>query len=432
MEENISQTPTPQQLIQQNSNVQIPPSSKSKRKFVIIGIVIASLLLIAGISFATYQYVKKPKNQNTQTQKKKNKQISQTLSTSSPVDLSKIKSGKITYIQNGNLFIADKKGKRQITSNTAIETYKWSRDGRYLGWIVTSGIAKSGVALYILDTTSSTNNPKKIVSVNENDLHHDDTRIYEIQDFDFSPDDKQIVYTRGGVWISDINGENPVQIEKDIDNPNPFAVIAYGATDWNPKNGNLLLLSKSGNSEFCSFDEIYNLTNKTVQDTNDYCGGGEWSADGQNIISYSGTSVMAGGVWVTPISTLKTQNIYNLKELGGLSEPVFDNNNNMYVIIGYGLVTNEYGKQTAPYNGADNIFHLLADGTLKPVTTSSTAHDRKISLSFLPSLNQFAYMTVFHEGKSSNQTTYSLHTINLDGTNNQSIFDDITSYKWFD
>jgi hypothetical protein len=47
--------------MEENNNVQIPP--KSKRKFVIIGIVIAALLLIAGSSFAAYHYIKKPQKQ---------------------------------------------------------------------------------------------------------------------------------------------------------------------------------------------------------------------------------------------------------------------------------------------------------------------------------------------------------------------------------
>ena len=46
-----------------SSQIQTPP--KSKRKFVIIGIVIVALLLIAGSSFAAYQFVKKPQTQKT-------------------------------------------------------------------------------------------------------------------------------------------------------------------------------------------------------------------------------------------------------------------------------------------------------------------------------------------------------------------------------
>lgn len=218
-----------------------------------------------------------------------------------------LQEGRIAYIKDGNVFLLEPQGKKQITQDGNKTGIKWSKDGQYLGWINRANMK------FWSDIYRDTVDRDVGISISVYDVHAGTIRDlvvktpkaelsgYDIEGFDFSPDGQKIAYTYDGVWILDItNGQEEKLFENKAVVPYGSAGVAvYGLVDWNKKYPIILL--QEGHYEASNYF-IYDFNTRQLTKL-PYPS--QWSQDGEYIVSLGDGRVVLG-IWIMNIRTGET------------------------------------------------------------------------------------------------------------------------------
>lgn len=333
------------------------------------------------------------------------------------VNLEALGNNRLAYIKDGDLYLVDKDGVEQITSDHTVSNIKVSHDGKYLGWIEKkdftiedktfkgAGYAISYINLSTLETTYDAIGPLSFVS-------NGDIYRKEILGFDFvNTDTLSIVYTNDGVWKKEFstNKSEKLLANNYGKDDSPLDDSRYTSVNIGPNLDKLSIRSSFWEGCRAIF---YDLGIRSKTNVLDNRCDGTWSSDGKLYWNYSATGMDEGGLWQLDTSTGKMlKKIYDPNPSIKVSVHDFDtDDNDMIAIIEPETKNNNLiSQEKALYQIEDpNNPKLKLIKTL----SGSTGNIKLIS-------NRVSYL------ESSN-----LRLINLDGQNDQMIVEGISEYVW--
>jgi len=360
-----------------------------------------------------------------------------------PKNFSKIQTGKIAYVKDGNLFIVDNSGVKQVTTTRNVGKIKWSRDGKYIGWISQkefhyknpSGYEWTrgfGISLSYLPPFIDSAIEAIKERYSDEVLQSSEGFKLSLSGFDFSNDSKKIVYVRNGVWLYDRSTDKEEKIADNYlgDADSPVDDRTYVDVDWNPKSDIILLYQ--GVWE-CGRTQLYNLQTKQIEEIDiRTCGRGIWSADGKYIIGYNASGRDEGGLWVTSIKDKSTRKIVDDGKYGlsVISAAVFNDNQIAAIIEPFPSPDSE---TNLPIKGSA-IYLVSLDSALTPIRKLEKIQDEYFTkegwgLDWSPDGKQIAllYRTYDHREK---KEQFDLHILNRDGSDMALLVAGISSYQW--
>ncbi len=338
-----------------------PP--KSQRMLIYIGLLTALTVILAAGSYLYSQYSKKfvkpdPNSTSPSTQKQEE-------STETDVAIptaEEFTEAQIAYIKecgsrnNGNVWILDtvSKTQKQITTNCKNSNPKWSPDGKKLAWIESKQIDTGywdrdlqmniKIMDYLTQETEYLLDEYKLNNLQSEKSGEEAEKreLLQVQDFDWSPNSRKIVYSRNGVWTKNVETKKAELLlepcldkssimEKDL--PKDFwelsetSFFLYNSVYHSP-DGKKLLLKVKRNFMGASSYEVLNINTKKLLTIINKTGLKpnciEWSPDSGKILYSGECGGWLGGTHYYDLETKETKTVH---QSGTLSSYWLNNTN---------------------------------------------------------------------------------------------------------
>lgn len=341
----------------------------------------------------------------------------------------KLEKGTIAFIKENDLYLLNQTGISRLTTNAYVSKFKWSKDGKFIGYISHEEIQPKGLqkqligsSLSILDPNSRTSE-EILRSKLTTEATLEEIRKADITGFDFSRDNKKIIYVRNGIWLKDLTTNQEEKLLSNFEGapPTNLNFRRHADLSWNSSQDKILLF---GGSWECSFSEVYDLKTKQNKQINDgACVGNRfWSADGKQIITYSPTGLGDNGLWITD-TTLETKKIIQVNDPSytiSVEHAFVTKNGQLFAII-------EQSPRGEPLQNQRTLYKINSDGKKTVVKNypKNTPYQRDIVLS--PDEQTIIYVI----SESQNPYLYNLYSENFENNNNKNLLlTNITAFAW--
>lgn len=378
-----------------------------------------------------------------------------------------LSSGKIAFVKDGSLFLLDNKGVLQLTKNERVGKFRWSRDGKNILYITEKlieyetevdipyenkrkreadrkqtmtkkNIRQFGTVVRSVDLETKIQRQLVAAKYTDSELKDaatgKDDRSLSLEDFDMSHDGKQIIYIQDGVWLKNTVTNKEEKIAKNIyfkdDASNIAELKHYGDVSWNPVLDTVLL--HYGVWE-CAVNELYYPATKQFSRLEDMqtCNMGSWTPDGTQILSTAQTGRGEGGLWLTELTAKKTKKIVGdtgKYALSVLSATVTKEKRMIAIIEPFSEEKTDLPvEHTALYevnpSGSLKLLKQLQENTNEPIyaTNLQSSPDGASITYLIRDANQ--------EYDEINQK-YNLYLLAADGSREQMLLGNISSYVW--
>jgi hypothetical protein len=423
------------------SESQPEPATKSNKKVLVGGVVIALLLIIAGGMYYAGLNRKQPEKGIALLPQPTATVIPGGYTVKDESNLKNIppflfKSQNYLYEWNGEHIVK--------IANTVLGTYHIANDYKHAAWIDAAGVQTPG-------TLDGINNGRKITvkdleTGEQNDIKPSAAATASgiITDFTFvKGDPARIAYTTGDgkAWLALDGNSSPliVPLPKDLER-------GFSSVESSPYS-DLLILNCLGYA--CNDPITYNLTDKTISHGGEYLIGDYyphiWMPDGDSIYSYSSITGPAG-LWITSLSK-KTATDITQKELNNIGYAPFAYS----PVQGFAGVFDVFfaSEQTQKrLKQRVAIYYVSSQGEMQkriyaPLLSKLSAVDEPniIDLTWIPGSSSLAYVIqhsyIKPEAKTKKElystdtyTVYELWTVASDGKSPTKVLSNAKAIQW--
>lgn len=353
----------------------------------------------------------------------------------------------IAYMKEGQIYLKSASEEKKLTNDKHVGDIRWSQDGRYIGFIeqqkiypptpsliptdappLTSEPFDISTSVYIIDTKSGAISlavPSKYTGGKLIKEYYQNSHATTIEGFDFYPQDSsKIVFTRDGLWVHDLAKNTDEQLLQN--DPQDKILSGQGGSaigvESHPKLKKLLV--RFGYWENIGY-AIYDISTKQKIGIEGLsCNTSKWSNDGNKIISYNQMGFCDGGIWITPLDSLKKQTILarkNDQDPGNASVlGTTEMSSSQFLAITVPWTNN--GPQdelraiyTVDYNGQTQLMKAVPHGSL-----IESSPDRKT----------VAYLSNCNINTQINKEECDLHIMSADGINDTVLDKKVTTFVW--
>ncbi len=356
-----------------------------------------------------------------------------TYPTPTPAQESMLPSGALAYTKAGDVYIEDTSGKKQLTHNSKGKTstayIKWSKDGKYLGWITRKDYLALPYRDYPDDPSEHAGYSISILNMQTGALKTvvtiTDTSFFgkNIRGFDFSNDDSQIIFANQSLWSVSITDGNVQKLNTGRFPQNDQE--KFTDVQWSPTQPIVLGTQYGGYSY--TFD-LYNASQatdstvevvppKSLSTANIF--NEIWLPNGYMLLGWGNANGM--GLWEINSQTKAVTTVLDPKLNLSIAEAAVSPSGTIA-----GIISKDVSKDGYPSHEGNAVYTVFSDGNIIPLTYTEKGNFDINSLAWSPDGKYITYFSSSDGFRVSDQ----LHIMLNNGSNNQILLSNVTSYAW--